>query len=245
MKFAACIVLGCCVAGGGAVADDAVVSFAKAPAVRKGVAAYPRLVGADPIIARINAALAKGDGRVRKGAKECFDDGKGQADWSRTVDVTMKGPRFVSYVSHDEYFCGGAYPDVSTMALVYDLSTGIPVDWAKMLPASLAVTAGTSNGADGTVLGTIASAKLGELYRAAAKADGGDAECDDVLKETEFHFILWPDARANGIGLMQMDLPHVTAACGPALTIPMAKLRELGIDAGLLDAIETAHKTAK
>ena len=232
-------------AGPAAAVQDDLVTIKKTPDVAKGVAAFPRLAGGDAITQKINNALAKGDLRVRKAAKDCATEGKGRADWSRGVEVSMRGPRFVSYVANDSYFCGGAYPDVSTVALVYDLATGIPVDWTKLLPATLAVTPATTTGGDGTVVGTVADAKLTELYVKAVKADGVDEQCDDVLKQTDLHFIVWPDVKAEGLMLQQMDLPHVVAACGPAATIPMAALRELGVDAGLLDAIEAGHRAGK
>lgn len=227
-----------------AAAQDNSVAFQKTPAVMKDVAAFPRLSGGGAIARKINKALAQGDLRVKKAAKDALASGNGKGSWSRTVDVTMRGPRFVSYVAHDDYFYG-AYPDVATVALVFDLATGIPVDWAKLMPASLAVTSGTSTGADGTVVGTIAAARLTELYIKAVKAGGIDAQCDDALKDTELHFIAWPDVKANGLVLQQMDLPHVAAACGPAATIPMAILRELGVDAKLLDAMEVGRKAAQ
>ena len=244
MKRIVAAALCICLVGSAAAAPDGIVTVQKTPAAMKDVAAFPRLSGGGATARKINKALVQGDLRVKKAAKDALASGNGKGSWSRTVDVTMRGPGFISYVAHDDYFYG-AYPDVATVALVFDLGTGIPVDWAKLMPASLAVTSGTSTGADGTVVGTIAAAKLTELYIKAVKTEDADAQCDDVLKQTELHFIAWPDVKTNGLVLQQMDLPHVAAACGPAATIPMATLRELGVDAKLLDAMEAGRKAAQ
>lgn len=228
-----------------ALADEAPLAFTKGPDLAKGIAGFPRLAGTDAMSQKINAALAKGNARVKAGAKSCKAEAGKNGDWSRSIEITMKGPRFVSYVASDDYFCGGAYPDTSTQALVYDLTTGIPVDWASFLPADLLGKKDITKAADGTVLGTLASPALTKLYVKAVKPAEIDEGCVDALDSQTLHFLIWPDARENGLSLQQTDLPHVVAACGPAATIPMADLRSAGVDAGLLDAIEAAHETWK
>jgi hypothetical protein len=228
-----------------ALADAVPLAFTKVPDVAKNIAAFPRLAATDAMSQKVNDALAKGDGRVKAGIKTCLINAGKKGDWSRAVDITMKGPRFVSYVSLDDYFCGGAYPDTSTQALVYDLTTGIPVDWAKFLPAPLLGQKGTTKAADGTVLGTLASPALTALYVKAVKPAEIDPSCADALDSQTLHFLIWPDAKENGLALQQTDLPHVAAACGPAATVPMTELRSAGVDGALLDAIEAAHKVWK
>jgi hypothetical protein len=223
--------------------DSGSIKLKKLPPVAINVAAFPRLVaGADPaIVKRINKLLARGDGRVRNAARDCLRMGRKRADWSRKVSVTMQGPRYVSFVASDDYYCGGAYPDTSTVALVFDLNTGGSVDWTKLLP-ELAQRTGADTAGDGsTTLGTVSSDRLSDLYRDLAKRGGGDPECVDALKETELNFLLWPDAKQDGL-VVQPDLAHVIAACGPALPIPLETLRSLGVDAGFLKAIAAAHR---
>jgi hypothetical protein len=217
------------------------IKLKKLPPVAINVAAFPRLVaGADlAIIKRINKLLARGDGRVRNAARDCLRMGRKRADWSRKVSVTMQGPRYVSFVASDDYYCGGAYPDTSTVALVFDLNTGGLVDWAKLLPELAQRTVADTAG-DGSTLGTVSSDRLSDLYRDLAKRGGGP-ECVDALKETEMNFLLWPDAKQDGL-VVQPDLAHVIAACGPALSIPLETLRSLGVDAGFLKAIAAAHR---
>jgi len=225
-----------------AVNDSSSIKLKKLPPVAINVAAFPRLVaGADPaIVERINKLLARGDGRVRNAARDCLRMGRKRADWSRKVSVTMQGPRYVSFVASDDYYCGGAYPDTSTVALVFDLNTGGLVDWAKLLP-ELAQRTGADTAGDGSTLGTVSSDRLSDLYRDLAKRGGGEPECVDALKETEMNFLLWPDAKQDGL-VVQPDLAHVIAACGPALPIPLETLRSLGVDAGFLKAIAAAHR---
>lgn len=223
--------------------DSGAIQLKKLPPVIGSVAAFPRLVaGAEPAnVERINKVLARGDGGVRKAARECLRAGRKRADWERKVSVTMQGPRYVSFVASDDYFCGGAHPDASSMALVFDLTTGRLVDWAKLLP-ELARRKGTDTAADGSTLGTVSSDRLSDLYRDAAKRGGGDPECVDALKDTELNFILWPDATADGLAVQPAGLPHVIAACGPSRPILVDTLKSLGVDAEFLKAIEAAHR---
>jgi hypothetical protein len=151
----------------------------------------------------------------------------------------MRGPRYLSLVATDSYWCGGAHPDSSTMALVYDLATGSPVSWGLLLPQALASNTDTDTVGDGTVIGTVSSPALRDLY---LKAGMGGSECAGFLPQMDLSFILWPNARDAGITLQPSFLPHVMAACGDELTIPVPTLRNLDVRPELLDAIETAHE---
>ena len=160
------------------------------------IEAFPRLEGTTPPVVRINAALDRADERALKAARECIASDAKHSDWSRSIDMTMAGPRFVSFVSHDDSFCGGPHPNGSTFALVYDLTTGRPVDWTKLIPARLGGKPGTTEAADGTVLGTLSSPKLKALYIRDMKPD---ADCKDTLNDTDFNFMFWPDAQAGTV----------------------------------------------
>ncbi len=127
------------------------------------------------------------------------------------------------------------------MALVFDLNTGGLVDWAKLLP-ELAQRTGADTAGDGSTLGTVSSGWLSDLYRDLAKRGGGEPECVDALKETELNFLLWPDAKLDGLVVQPAGSLHVIAACGPALLIPLQTLRSLGVDAEFVKAIDAAHR---
>ena len=107
---------------------------------------------------------------------------------------------------------------------------------------NLAQHTGTDTAGDGSTLGTIASQKLADLYKDMAKHSGSDPACADALKDTELNFILWPDAKQDGLTVQPAGLPHVIASCGPAMTLPVKTLKTLDVNAGLLDAIEAAHQ---
>src|SRR5438105_4089957 len=98
-------------------------------------------------------------------------------DWTRTISVAMRGPRFLSLVAADSWFCGGAYPDTDRFSLVYNLSTGAPVDWSKLFPTALVRKTGTDTAGDGTVVSTVSSPEVHGLY---LKGYNGDSECAEV-----------------------------------------------------------------
>lgn len=206
------------------------------------MAAFPRLLTPDgPQAQHINQEFAKADDQVRADAQECHasfieahpdpkDPGwKRSGNWRRSITVAMRGPRYLALVVSDDWFCGGAYPDRGNLALVYDLHTGMPVNWEKLLPKGLAST------------GAVASPELMALYEKAAQPD---ANCREALQDQDYsvQFTLWPDAQDAGIALDPSGLPHVIAACGPTAVIPLLTLRKLGVDPALLDAIAAAHK---
>ena len=97
---------------------------------------------------RINAALKRLDANLRKAIRDCKGHDNGPGDWVRKVEPTMKGPGYLSFVITDTSFCGGPYPSIGTMSIVYDLRTGTPVDWARLLPpvADRPGCAGSGNG---------------------------------------------------------------------------------------------------
>jgi len=221
------------------------IELKKLPPVMSKVAAFPRVTAGPPpaAITRINSILAGADARVRRAATDCLRMGKkpSDSDWSRKIAVTMQGPRYLSLVASDDFYCAGAaHPNTSTVALVFDLNKGMLVDWVKLLP-DLVQRAGTEEAGDGSTLGTVSSNRLSDLYRDLAKRGGGDPECIDALKETEMNFILWPDAKQDGL-VVEPDLIHAIAACGPPRTIPLEILRSLGVDAEFLKAVAAAHQ---
>lgn len=236
----------CCLLASGSAWAAEPIALTHGPALGAGLAAFPRVAGADSAGAQqVNQALASADARGKKAAAECQGlireakaDPKG-AGWQRTVTIAMRGAGYLAVTATDEIYCGGAYPSSSTLALAYDLRTGLPLNWEKLLPKALAGKASLDTGADDTRLGVLESAGLKALY---VKAAGLDADCVAALNDVEPTFMLWPDAEEDGVALEPSNLPHVIAACGEPSTIPVATLRPLGVDAGLLDAIEAAHK---
>ena len=212
------------------------------------LAAFPRIAGPqEPAAQRVNQALAAADARLLAAVKDCR--AQAQADpaqagdagepWERTVTVAMRGPRYLALVVGGSMFCGGAHPDIDGFVLAYDLRTGSPLNWERLLPKAVAGTASLTTAADGTRLGVLASPALTALYLKLLKPED---DCAQALQDGALTFMLWPDATHDGVTMAPADLPHVIAACGDAVTIPQATLRTLGADPALLAAIEAAHR---
>jgi hypothetical protein len=183
--------------------------------------------------------LRRADARVRAAAAECRPPGETRSTWTRTVAVTMRGPRLLSLLAEDSWNCG-AYPDEAPVALVFDLETGAPVNWARFLPASLVGKTKTDTAGDGTRLGMVQSPALADLYRRALTEE----QCRDLVEDDEAAFQLWPDAKAGGLVVRIMTLPHAAAVCAERVTIPLDTLRRLNAPRELLDALSAAHRTA-
>ena len=232
-------------------AADRPVHLRVLPDVSKDLSSMPQIV--DPTgeaERRINAALQRLDANVRKAALACKAEGGANSSWERNINVPMRGPRFLSFEITDNVFCGGAHPNVSTMAIVYDLTTGVPVDWTTLLPTSLAGKVALAEGADGTKMVTLASTRLHTLYLEGyrpktgdPKVDEADTECRDAVTNWSGEappMMAWLDAKAGGLAV-QFYLPHVVQACADAVVIPVVTLRHKGAQAVLTDAIEAAH----
>ncbi len=235
-------------------ADGPVVLKAPADLI-PGLAAMPQIAApADDAERRINAAVKRLDTKALAAARDCkAQDGK-NGSWERTVETPMRGPRFLSFVISDSMYCGGAHPNSSTMSIVYDLTTGAPVDWTTLLPASLTGTLALAEGAGGTKMVTLASKTLHELYLAGYRPRTGDPKSVDADKEcreavTETYdgqppaMMAWLDAKAGGLAV-QFDLAHVVQACADPVVIPTATLRRKGAQPLLTEAIEAAHAQA-
>jgi hypothetical protein len=183
--------------------------------------------------------LAAADNRLRAFVKDCAAQAGGDpTSVTRAIVATMRGPRFLGFVANDYYGCGGAHPASDTIALVYDLETGAQVNWGALLSAALVGKAQFDTAGDGTRIGTISSPVIRQLYLKGHKID---PDCIEPLSDLNLTFILWPDAEHGGIAIQPASLPHVEAACGDSWTIPLPRLRQLGVKAELIDAVAAAH----
>lgn len=208
------------------------------PPAAPGIAAFPRVVASpgDAAAARINRALAQADRRPGCG------DQKGT--WNRTVAVTMRGPRTLSLLASDDWYCGGAYPDTNQVALVFDLKTGAPIAWKKILPPALVEQAAPDPGGTEADPVMVTSPALWAIYAKAA-ALGAGKECADVLKDPAglgTSLMLWPDAGADGLAVQPADFPHAVKACGPPVTLAVPELRKLGVTPAFIAEIAEAHR---
>ena len=222
-----------------AQAADRVVRMAEPAPLRPDFAAIPRIVDpADAAEQRINAAVRRLDAA---GLRAVCAGG----DWERQATVTMHGPGFLSLEVSDSFYCGGAHPDDATYTIVYDLRTGHPVDWTKLLPASLTGNVTLQRGADSTQTVYLASAELTrQFWRAQTPPDpklGNAGQCEGLRPFGDPPPMrIWLDAAAGGLAAMP-DIPHGTDSCFEPLVLHAADLRRLGAAPVLIAALEKAH----
>ena len=200
------------------------------------------------IASRINAALDHDEAAAKASALTCRDDLKEAqpqlksddlADaWQRSVDVTMRGPRFLSYSMATSESCGGAYPEIArSSSIVYDLSTGKPVNWLRMLPRGTTGVRGDLG--DGLVAGWI---QVPFLQKQAYQDAGEDckAEFDPEYGEVT-SFEVYPDARSGSLVLDMPDIRHASRACEAVFSLKQPELKRLGAPPEVWQAITAAH----
>lgn len=230
-----------------ALAADRAVQLAAATSLRKDIPTLPQIADpADDAERRINAALKRLDINVMKASAQC----KG-GDWQRSVDAPMTGPGFLSLTITDSYNCEGtAHPDAGTMSIVYDLTTGRPVDWTHLLPPSLTGTVALEEQADGTKVVTLASKRLFDLYMAGYRAGEAPSADLDACKQAFVEstsggppaMMVWLDAKGGGLAV-QVELEHAEAACVEPVVISAAVLRTEGAQSALLKAFAGTPST--
>ena len=214
-----------------------------------GVAAFPRVVageGATPeIAAHLNAGFARLDARVAAAAAQCrktAQKARRRADptaWQRTMEVTMAGPRYVSVLATDADDCGQTQPHTGVvLPLVYDLATGAPANWVKLLPAG--VRASTAVAEDGTPLGTIEWPVL-----QARTVKEATPECKELIRETGFlDFAVWLDGAKGTVVAETVSFPNAGAACEVPIRLSSEELRQMGSAKELVYALDLAKAGA-
>lgn len=217
--------------------------------IRRGVDAWPLIAEPDtPATQRINATLSQMNRELKASIRECdanyrawaqqtgqYLHGKSSVsnDWIRTIRVTMTGPHFLSLVARDDYkFCGGAHPDSNTAAMLFDLSTGNPVDWTTLIAAS----------ADASVrVDPVGGATVALPALRALSVDAAEPDCREVFADKQ-PYVLWPDPRDSGVMAWPADLPHEEQSCALPLTLTLPQARQMGFSDALLSAIAQANQ---
>ena len=232
--------------------DEQIIRLAPIRQLRKGVDAWPLILNpSSPAEQRVNATLMLMNDRLKMALRDCdaaygkwvdsasdstATGGMAYGDWSRTVTITMTGPRYLSLVATDGVFCGGAHPGEDQIALVFDMATGMPVNWLTRIPNS----AGASNYSDTVADGSIADAlALPALRRMSITA--AVPECRDAFNDPQ-PFLLWPDARKERLVAQPFDMPHAVQACAEEIDLTIEQARQLGFAEDLLEAIREAHR---
>lgn len=224
--------------------------------LRKDVDAWPLIVAPDTSAAQhINTTLALLNQQLAQSLLDCDADyrqwlimlsesgvtrnpasDKESAEFSRIVQVTMTGPRFLSLVGSQETFCGGAHPDSEQISIVFDMTTGATVNWVALLPKSAQASAYSETASDGSTVGALILPALRKSLVASATAD-----CKDAFLNPQ-PFLIWPDAKREVLVTQPFDLPTAVLACANEIDLTIDQARKLGFDGTLLTAIEQAHR---
>jgi Deacetylase PdaC len=250
--FVAVLLGSLCVSGNAQTPAAGSLRMEPVKQLRKGVDAWPMIVSTGtPAAQRVNETLTRLNRQLMQSLHDCDADYKSwlkaadhpenalnqiSTDWSRTIKVTMEGPRFLSLVASDETFCGGAHPNGDVIAMVFDMTTGAPVDWTKMVVKSAGASVNSATLSDGSTAGALVLPALQKMNLAAAHAD-----CKDAFQDPQ-PFLVWPDAKGGTLVAQPFDLPHVVQACANEISLTMDQARKLGFDKNLLTAIEQAHR---
>jgi hypothetical protein len=218
---------------------------------RKGVDLWPLIANpATPAQLRVNTILGRLNRRLLKALPEC-DAGalenmkrtskipKGynpaSEDWSRKVQVTMLDPRYLSLVEREDTYCGGAHPDSGQMALVFDMTTGSPVNWVAQLPASAKAASASDYSSDGSTVGALVLPALLPMTIAAA-----DADCKEVFSDGQ-SFQIWLDAKRGTLVAQPFGMVHAVSACAQEINLTIEQARKMGFSEKILEALEQAH----
>ena len=194
---------------------------------------------------RVNATLTRLNTELAKRVRDCLS---GEFAWSketftggeytRKVAVTMRGPRFLSMVASDGFYCGGAHPDDDLTVLVFDLDTGQEVDWISL------VDKGTGASQAKNVLGDEGGTRPLVLPKLQAMYAAGEEEyCREAFQD-ERSFFLWPDAESGTLVAEVAGLSHADIPCKIESKLTLQQARGLGFAEPLLQAIEEAHRLA-
>ena len=242
---------------------DNSVRLVRQPALRKDVAAVPLIANPkDAAQRKINADLTKINEMMHSTLIKCDRDylawvrmmphDKGvrlsmDGDWTRTVEVTMTGPRYLSYLIADGDFCGGAHPDMYESALVYDLRKGVVVDWTALLPEGVAKR-NPEKQWNGELVPQVIDSALQDFYLLHLE----DADCrkrlSDLVSKTatpqgawfEMSFVIWPDAKQGKLVVTAGSLPHVIQACAEHVALTTEEATQLGFSEEILQSLNAA-----
>ncbi len=224
-----------------ASAASAAPTLRKAADLARDAEAYPTLDGATEAVVKINRAVRAANAKQLVEINDCRRDAAPEDyDWEQTVETPLLGAHFVSFWAHGNTNCGGAHPNILMEALVFDLNTGEPVDWLKLLPAELRGEPGRASTSG--LPGEIASPALTALFIAESEKEGVGADCKEAFAQQKMDFDFWPDAKAKGLAMRAVNLLHwAEGPCSGPVTIPVETLKRLGVNARLIQDIETGN----
>lgn len=114
------------------------------------------------------------------------------------MSVEFAGPRYLGLLVGNEFYCpGAAHSSHFAQPYMFDLETGLQVDWPRLFPAALQDQDTPPHRID-PIIGTQVSTDLYLTYAVAM-----DQECRDAIPaENGGYFRSWPSAVDRGLVLM-------------------------------------------
>lgn len=220
--------------------------------IRKGVDPWPTILNpTSDAERRINGHLKDLNASLDQSLKDCDEayagsplsrehpasgDGEGAESWTQNIEVTMRGPAFLSIVATTDFYCGGAHPYGFTSAAVFDLKTGQPADPSAWLLPSAKASLVQEDERNVSLEKSVSAAGLLQAYR-----NSTHHECDDTFSDDQ-SFLIWPDAKSREVKIQADHLPGCCEACGIETGFTLEKARELGFTELFLQAISDAHR---
>lgn len=226
-------------------AQTPAVSLRDVPDIHEGIEAFPRVVPNQTvetaIAAKINESLNRFDMQARKDWRDCLASAHENADWTRHIQVTMRGPAYLSFLADETYDCGNAHPEDMQTALVYDLRNGLPVNWGTLLPPA----------AKGEIIRASGQLPIGVVHwpsmvqrakQQSMQGDGG-SDCEQAYRSSEsITFNVYLNAADHALALSPNLGSHFdTATCSTVVQIKPEEAERLGVAPSLVNALKTAQ----
>lgn len=177
-----------------------------------------QLLGSGPALAAINRRLREPFDKSEEGWKWCLRNARSfGAHYQDSTETKLVTNRWLSVNAHNDSFCGGAHPNTSNQAILFDRRTGAVVNLYDWLAAGN-VHREKVEGYEET-LDTLKNPLRAAVIKRHPRNAGGD-ECRETIQATDSWLL---ELKATGIAFTP-DLPRVVMACGDAVELPWAAL---------------------
>ena len=206
--------------------------------LRKGIAAMPQLADATtPGMQKINASMHMLD-------NETLADSKGCSEYNQDVTPLMLGPGYVSYGAITGGNCGGAHGFGGESYFTFDLATGEPVKWSKLVRG-----AGVTSELDATpdpkhpdvLAGPLTEPALSALYVKAYQAANPKDEQGCMEVYDNLSFWVWPQGKTGTLGVEAASTGYAARNCANAMRLTLEQAKALGFSEDFLRAVTIAH----
>lgn len=219
------------------------------------IAMFPRVLAgpgvSEAAAAKINASLDRFNAEVLADARECHKDvrqtlHKGDVDnwnWERDIDVTLRGPHYLSLLAVDSSMCDGPHPLDDEIALTYDLTTGSPVNWMSLLPkeATGKVVRSPHRLPIGFVRWPAMVQRTNEISQKDPEHEGAD--CTQVYIDPEMNINVWLDGKAHAVVFAPLVGMHYdNAMCSESVSVRADEAARMGFAPELVAALRAAQE---